>query len=54
LWAISGEFEQPGLTYSVNPFALEFSDWGDGTKTDAQLSQFDDGAQEAIACATDN
>lgn len=54
LWAISGELEQPGLTYSVNSFALQFSDWGDGTKTDAQLSEFDDGAQEAIFCSLNN
>ena len=39
------------LYYSVDGFALQFSDWGDGTKTDAQLYQFDDGAQEAIECA---
>jgi hypothetical protein len=51
LWAISGDLEAPKITLSVDGFALQFSDWGDGTKTDAQLSQFDDGAQEAIECA---
>lgn len=54
LWAISGDPTNPGLTYSVNSMANEFSSWGDGTKTSAQLSQFDDGAQEALECARNN
>jgi len=54
LWAISGDPNNPGLTYSVNSIATAFSSWGDGTKTSAQLSQFDDGAQEALECARSN
>lgn len=54
LWAISGELDEPGLTLSVDGFAKEFSDWGDGTKTDAELSMFDDGAQDALDCAKSN
>jgi hypothetical protein len=52
LWAITGDPDKPGLTFSANPFAVQFSAWGDGSKTDAMFSQFDDGGQEAIACAT--
>jgi hypothetical protein len=36
---------------SVNSMALEFSDWADGPKSDANLSEFDDGAHEALNCA---
>lgn len=51
LWAINGELDQPGIILSVNGFALEFTEYPDGSATDAQISQFDDGAQEALACA---
>ena len=37
------------LIFSVAAVAKEFPDWSDGSKTDAQFSQFDDGAQEALA-----
>lgn len=53
LWAINGELDQPGIILSVNGFALEFTEYPDGSTTDAQTSQFDDGAQEALACAAD-
>ena len=39
-----------GLTYSVDGYAKEFSDWGDGGKTDAALSMSDDGADESKTC----
>jgi hypothetical protein len=53
LWAIPGELDVPSAgAWSVNPFALEFSDWADGPGSDAQLSEFDDGAQEALSCAS--
>jgi hypothetical protein len=39
-----------GLIFSVNGFATEFSDWGDGGATDAALSMSDDGGSEAEAC----
>jgi hypothetical protein len=52
LWAIPGELNKPTSgAWSVNGFAIEFSDWGDGTKIDAQLSISDDGAKEALSCA---
>jgi hypothetical protein len=50
LWA-SNRLEEGGLTSSVNAVANEFSDWGDGRKTDAQMSQDDAGAGEAVNCA---
>lgn len=53
LWAINGELDEPGIILSVNGFALEFTEYPDGSTTDAQTSQFDDGAQEALACAAD-
>jgi len=53
LWAIPGELEQPSAgAWSVNGFALEFSDWANGPNSDANLSMYDDGAQEAILCAS--
>lgn len=51
VWAISGDPASPGLTYSVNSFAIEFSSWPDGSTTDAQTSMSDDGAQQAYDCA---
>jgi len=36
---------------SVDGYALEFSDWGDGGRTDAAFSMTNDGAQEAKDCA---
>lgn len=51
VWAKSGELDGPGLFFSIDGFANEFSSWGDGGSTDAQLSQIDDGAQEAAKCA---
>jgi hypothetical protein len=51
VWAISGESDQPGLLYSVDPVAKEFSDFGDGSKTDPALDMSRDGAREAMECA---
>ncbi len=52
IWATNSEPSGPveGLIFAVDPAAQEFSDWGHGDETDAQFSQFDDGAQEAEAC----
>lgn len=52
LWATSGNPDNPGMILSANPFAVEFSSYPDGSRTDAQISQFDDGAQEALLCAS--
>ena len=38
-------------THSVNDYAKEVSDWGDGGSTDAHFSTSDDGASEAEDCA---
>jgi hypothetical protein len=51
VWALSGESDQAGPTYSVDAVAKEFSDFGDGSKTDAKLDMSRDGAREAMECA---
>jgi hypothetical protein len=50
-WAKSGPLRVGGGSiYSVDGVAKEFSDWGDGGKTDAQLSMEDDGAAASQEC----
>jgi hypothetical protein len=50
-WAKSGPLRVGGgLILSVDGVAKEFSDWGDGAKTDAQLSMEEDGAEESKEC----
>lgn len=51
VWAINGDPNLPGLTYSVGGYAQSFSQYPDGSKTDAKLSQYDDGWQQASDCA---
>ena len=51
IWAISGELETPGLVLSVDGFAKAFSPYPDASTTDAQITPFGDGAQEALTCA---
>lgn len=51
VWVMAGEQDNPAGIYSVNAFAREFSDWGDGSKTDAAFSMENDGAREAETCA---
>jgi hypothetical protein len=51
VWAMGGEKESPAGIFSVNAYALEFSDWGDGPRSDAGFSMEDDGAREVEACA---
>lgn len=51
LWAMGGTPDQPATIMSVNAFATSFTNYPDGSKTDAKLSQFDAGGQEAIECA---
>lgn len=50
LW-ITNDPASPGMLFSVNAFAKEFSQWPDGGNTDAAFSQSDDGAREALDCA---
>ena len=39
-----------GLIYAVNGVAKEFSDCGDGSQTDANLTMSDDGADLSVEC----
>lgn len=48
-WA-TNRLEVGGLIYTVDSVAQEFSDWGHGDKTDAQLSMDDDGAEDSAKC----
>jgi hypothetical protein len=48
-WA-TNSLEDEGLIFAVDGLANEFSDWGDGRETDAQLSLADDGAEESREC----
>ena len=41
-----------GSIMAVDAFAGEFSDWGKGSETDAEMSSWDDGVQEAKDCLT--
>lgn len=50
IWATNSLTVGEGLIMAVGGYATEFSDWGDGGQTDAQLSINDDGAQEARGC----
>ncbi len=49
-WA-TNRIKSIGLIFSVDGFAKEFSDWGDGGQTDAHLSMNNDGAAESRRCA---
>lgn len=56
VWATSsinddGTYTGKGMILSVNPIALSYSDWLDGTTSQAQVSMEDDGAQDAFDCA---
>jgi hypothetical protein len=51
VWAINGELDQPGPTYSVDPIAKDYSNFEDGSKADPKLDMSRDGAKEAAACA---
>lgn len=50
VWVTNRLNEARGF-FSVNGSANEFSDWGDGGRTDAAFSMSDDGASEAEECA---
>ena len=52
-WAKRGSLGDGGGVMSVDGYALEYSDWADGTRSDAELSITDDGAQESRDCAAD-
>ena len=50
LWA-TNSLTDPGLIFSVNSMAREFSSWGDGRSTQAAFSASDAGAVAALSCA---
>ena len=54
VWAVNDLTPFYGTIFSVNSFALEFTNWGNGLATSAQLSMNDDGASEAEACVKSN
>lgn len=55
LWIISGDPENPSSgAFSVDGFAKEFSDRGTGETLGFDFSMFDDGAQEALLCASND
>lgn len=49
-WATNRIDSARGLIFAVDAFAREFSDWGDGRKTDAEFSLERDGAEESRSC----
>ncbi len=51
IWATNTLKAVTGGIFSVDAFAEEFSDWVVGSTTDANITQYDDGAQEAAQCA---
>lgn len=55
LWIISGDPENPSSgAFSVDGFAKEFSDRGTGETVGLDFSMSDDGAQEALLCASND
>jgi hypothetical protein len=50
LWASNSLESGQGLILSVNSIAKEFSVWPHGDTTDSNITQFDDGADEAKKC----
>jgi hypothetical protein len=51
VWA-TNSLDGTGLIFAVDGFAKEFSDWGHGDTTDANITQSSDGAAEAKECAS--
>lgn len=52
LWAITGDINNSGMILAVDGFAKEFSPYPDAGKTDAAITITDDGAKEALLCAS--
>ncbi len=50
VWATNSR-SADGMIFAVDPVAQEFSDWGDGDQTDAQIDQSADGVSQAEECA---
>lgn len=53
VWASNRLKGGAGLTFSVNAMAEEFSQFGPGGRTDANITMADDGADEAMDCLSE-
>jgi hypothetical protein len=51
IWATNTLKPVTGGVFAVDAFADQFSDWVVGSTTDSNITQYDDGAQEAAQCA---
>jgi hypothetical protein len=51
VWA-TNSLDGTGLIYAVDSLAKEFSDWGHGDTTDANITASSDGVAEAKECAS--
>jgi hypothetical protein len=51
VWA-TNSLDGTGLIFAVDGFAKEFSDWGHGDTTDANITASSDGVSEAKECAS--
>ena len=51
VWA-TNSLDGGGPIFAVDGLAKEFSEWGDGDTTDANITQSSDGVAEAKKCAT--
>jgi hypothetical protein len=51
VWA-TNSVDGTGLIFAVDGLAKEFSDWGHGDETDANITQSSDGVSEAKECAS--
>ena len=51
VWA-TNSLDGTGLIFAVDGVAKEFSDWGHGDTTDANITQSSDGVSEAEECVT--
>ena len=52
IWASNRLGANDGMIFAIDSYAGTFTDWGLGSTTDANFTQYDDGAQEAAQCAT--
>ena len=50
VWVTNDLAGGQGMIYAVNAMAVEFSGWGDGSKTKAAFSMASDGASDAERC----
>jgi hypothetical protein len=52
IWASNRLGANDGMIFAIDSNAGTFTDWGLGSTTDANFTQYDDGAQDAAQCAT--